>query len=318
MNMASFDPLTPTCDSYTAVVPSVLQANMDGMAMALAQKSTAADAWSTIFQKPAAKAWSAVNVAIKPNANPEVRVRVAILDKICKELNKLGVPYGNIIIYDMINMYFSGQAYALFVGNGLPSGVQISGGGGGDPIGGKQSVAVPAPYNQNGNCSTKLANGTIDILVNVASCKGHDPSFGSTTMTMKTHFGTFDPVHDTNFLFGINKTDAIVGGNPVRQQLCIVDAIWSETGGPRGIADKDTNSLVMGVCSPVVDYLTIKNIREQAPMNCSHNETVVDRFLSEFGFSAGSLTWVNVPPGGGTITPGPKPAKPAGLNVSIK
>ena len=131
MNMASFDPLTPTCDSYTAVVPSVLQANMDGMAMALAQKSTAADAWSTIFQKPAAKAWSAVNVAIKPNANPEVRVRVAILDKICKELNKLGVPYGNIIIYDMINMYFSGQAYALFVGNGLPSGVQISGGGGG-------------------------------------------------------------------------------------------------------------------------------------------------------------------------------------------
>jgi hypothetical protein len=74
----------------------------------------------------------------------------------------------------------------------------------------------------------------------------------------------------------------------------------------------------MGVCSPVVDYLTIKNIREQPPMSASHNNTVVDRFLSEFGFTAGSLAWVNVAPSGGTITPGPKPAKPAGLNVVKK
>jgi len=58
---------------------------MDKMAMALAQKATANEAWATIFRKPAAKTWANVKVAIKAPGS------FATVNKICKELNRLGV-----------------------------------------------------------------------------------------------------------------------------------------------------------------------------------------------------------------------------------
>ena len=51
----------------SAVNAAAVSSNLDQMAMLLTQKSTAADAWSTIFQKPAAKSWSSVRVAMKTN-----------------------------------------------------------------------------------------------------------------------------------------------------------------------------------------------------------------------------------------------------------
>ena len=44
----------------------MIAANMDQMAMQFAQKTTATDAWSTIFRS--SKPWASTKVAIKTNA----------------------------------------------------------------------------------------------------------------------------------------------------------------------------------------------------------------------------------------------------------
>ena len=80
----------------SAVSAAVVSSNMDQMAMMLTQKTTAALAWSTIFQKPASKAWADVRVALKTNGiggTTTNRPRVAIYKKICDVLiDQLGVP----------------------------------------------------------------------------------------------------------------------------------------------------------------------------------------------------------------------------------
>jgi len=62
---------TPKDTSFTttnaAVDPAVVAANLDEMAMQLAQKTTATEAWSTIFRIASGKAWSAARVAMKTN-----------------------------------------------------------------------------------------------------------------------------------------------------------------------------------------------------------------------------------------------------------
>jgi len=71
------------------------------MAMQLAQKTTAADAWSTIFQKPASKTWANTRVAIKTNAiiKQANHPRVAVIKKICDVfVDQFGVPAANIIL----------------------------------------------------------------------------------------------------------------------------------------------------------------------------------------------------------------------------
>lgn len=126
--------------------------------------------------------------------------------------------------------------------------------------------------------------------------KGHTRSeFGSATITMKNHLGTFSPVHSTDYCIGITKSDAIVGGTPPRQQLNIVDSLWASMSGPSAIPDKAPYSLVMGTCSSVVDYATIIKIREDV-MGASHNSSVVNRFLTDFGYSPADLDFVNVDP----------------------
>ena len=301
-DMVTGDPTTFTTISgqNEPVVVEKVQANIDQMAMALAEKPTPQEAWETIFQKPASTDWPDVKVAIKANCktlnnnnNPMNNPRLAVLDKICKALNGLGIPYGNIILYDDDDE--DAMIYDNFVGNGLPDGIVVSREN--DALGGQKiSTSIPAPYNQNGNCTMHIADGTIDILINCANNKGHTRSeFGSATITMKNHLGTFSPVHSTDYLIGITKSDAIVGGTPPRQQLNIVDSLWASMSGPSAIPDKAPYSLVMGTCSPVVDYATIIKIREDV-MGASHNSSVVNRFLTDFGYSPGDLDYVNVDP----------------------
>lgn len=283
------------------VVVDRVQANIDAMAMALAEKSTPKEAWSTIFQKPSGKEWSQVKVAIKANCktlrnrnDPMNNPRLAVLDKICKALNSLDIPFGNIILYDDDDE--DATIFRNFLGNGLPSGIKVSRRN--DDLGGQKITAlIPAPYNQNGKCTKHIADGTIDILINCGMNKGHNNTWGNATITMKNHLGTFDPQpHNTNRLFGINKSDAIVGGNPPRQQLCFVDSLYASKNGPSAVPDFWPNRLVMGTFSPVVDYLTIKRIREDV-MNLSHTSTVVNRYLTEFGYSVGDVTdFINVDP----------------------
>jgi len=92
---------------------------------------------------------------------------------------------------------------------------------------------------------------------------------------MKNHCGSFlIPVakHFTRdgfkFIIAINKSDAILGGTPPRQQLCIVDSLWGmKKAGGRSHAR--LNALSMGTFGPAVDWAVAKRIREPL-MGCRH------------------------------------------------
>jgi hypothetical protein len=145
---------------------------------------------------------------------------------------------------------------------------------------------------------------TIDILINITMCKGHWPQFGNFTMTMKNHFGTFDPTlahYDLevalDYLIAINQTSEILGymngknGQILypRQQLCFVDALWASKSGPGGGPTHQPNFFAMGVFSPIVDYLVATQFRNKK-MGWEINMNATRRMLSDFGYSENDLT----------------------------
>ncbi len=272
-----------------------IQNNLDQMAMSLAEKNSPQEAWSTIFTKPASKEWSEVRVAIKANCKTNSgrhsnNPRLAVLDKICKELNNLGIPFGSIIIYDGDDEE-AYEPYGSYVGNGLPSGIIVSEQN--DALGGIVTNAqIPDPWNKTDKCTKDIAEGNIDILVNITVNKGSHNWTGPATLCMKNHYGTFgigSPDHDFDYMIGISKSDAIVGGTPPRQQLCIVDSIWASITGPAAVPNKAPYKLVMGTCAPVVDYLTVKKIRED-DMGASHTSSIINKYMTEFGYSTSDVT----------------------------
>jgi len=282
-------------DQNAATVDSVVSDNIDKMAKALAEESNISNAWHKIFLKPASKAnWSDVVVAIKTNTIYVQHTRNAVIKKFCEVMvNVMGVTGSNVHIYDACHgadMFTKTPFY------NLPSGVVIEGRWGGS----NTSIYVPAPYDGNTNCQQQIANGTVDILINIALCKGHDNTFGGLTMCMKNHFGTCDPCsrsYTANYLIGINKTEAILGqmdsgtGHLLfpRQQLCFIDALWASEGGPSVYPSCRPNRFFMGTFPPIVDYLVAKRFRN-GTMGWSINNTVVNRFLSDFGYTEGDLT----------------------------
>ncbi len=255
---------------------------LDELAKSLAQKKEAKEAWKTIFQKPANKEWDAAKVAIKLNCISENHPRIAVVGKVCEELMALGVKAKNIVLYD--GKHDASKHYPEFVGKGIPKDVVVSKVN--DALGGMVETKVPNPYKGSFKCTKAIAKGEIDVLINIAVNKGHKPAYGQTTLTLKNHAGTFDPkpIHkggNLDYILAFNKSKAILGGTPVRQQLCIVDSIWGMTGGPFGVPNKVVHRLVMGTFSPAVDYLTAKRIREPI-MGVTHKH--LDRFLSDFGY----------------------------------
>ena len=85
--------------------------------------------------------------------------------------------------------------------------------------------------------------------MDIASLKIHSGpgtsyGFGGCSLCMKNHFGTFinqgtergtggassTGLHSLDAVFSINKHATILGGNPVRQQLCIVDGLLADGG----------------------------------------------------------------------------------------
>jgi hypothetical protein len=224
------------------------------------------------------------------------------MSKLCHVLTDiLGVPAGNIHIYDACHGHsMSGTPF-----EGLPEGTRVEGVWGGSRI----STSVPRPWLGNeSNCIGHLVHGTVDILINIAMCKGHWKQFGDFTMTMKNHFGTFSPspAHrgpgGTDYLIAINKTKEILGkmdsksGKVLypRQQLCFVDALWASEAGPHGGPEAQPNFLAMGVLSPIVDYVLATQFRGKK-MNWEPDMAVAQRMLSDFGYSASDL------PSGGKI-----------------
>jgi hypothetical protein len=283
---------------------------MDELAKSLARKDDADDAWGTILRKPPSKSWNRVRAAIKVNCiHLQNMPRIAIVDKVCKELIRMGVPAASITIYDGRHNAGRGGAYAGYPGRGLPQGVVVSNRNG--SLGGTTQASIPQPRRGNFSCTADIATGAVDILVNCAVNKGHSSSRGSCTLHMKNHYGTFDPQpgHSGDqfaYLIAINKSDAILGGDPPRQQLCILDSIWAMTHGPTGgPPNRAPHRILMGTFGPAVDYLTAKKVRE-AEMGANHSP-YLDRFLTSFGYTENQSTGlelIDVPPAGTTGTSG--------------
>jgi len=290
-----------------------VQENMDRLAMGLAEEKGAADAWKKILVKPADKSWGDVVVAVKTNQIADQRTRSAVMSKLCHVLTDvLGVKGSNVYIYDACH---GGNMSKNNPFKGLPEGVHIA-----DQWGGyNMRVTVPAPYakgQRQAKCLDHLVKDEVDILVNVCLCKGHGSNFGGFTISMKNHFGTFDPQPShgdgggADYLIAINKSPQILGrmdpanGNVLfpRQQLCIVDALWASNRGPQDLPDSQPNVLLMGTFGPVVDYVGAMRFRKDM-MHWPVNEQVALRFLTEFGLSESSL-----PNGGKIIDVSPKVA----------
>lgn len=286
------------------VVPGPVKENIDKLACALAETRNPKEAWRSIFIKPPRKTWSNTVVAIKTNNIAQQHTRSAVLSSICHTLTGiLGVKAYNIHIYDAChgsNM----RRDTPFVG--LPEGVGVEDRWGGSRAG----TNVPKPW-KNGRkrskCLKHLVDGSVDILINIAMCKGHSRRFGGFTMTMKNHFGTFSPGPghqrgSVDYLMAINKTPEILGqmdkrtGRVLypRQQLCLIDALWASEDGPGGYPSQQPNFIAMGVLSPIVDYLMATRFRGER-MGWKPNMDTTRRMLEDFGYSTKDL------PNGGKI-----------------
>jgi len=297
-------PVCPWTHQEGLVVARAVGENMDRMAMALTGEKQVRDAWKAILLKPPGKAWSGVVVAIKTNNIALQHTRSAVMAKMCRVLvEEMNVGAHQIRIYDGKHGADLTEKTPF---SGLPEGCRIVGQWGGI----ESPVPIPAPWrggNHKADCLTNLASGDVDILINIALCKGHRDKFGGFTMSMKNHLGTFNPkwahvLGATDYLLAINKTPQVLGdlskksGEVLfpRQQLCIIDALWASEQGPGCDTSCQPNRLYMGTFAPVLDYQVATQFRK-GTMGWEINEEVTGRFLSEFGFQRGDL------PNGGKI-----------------
>ncbi len=303
---SDINPANPWEVQNRLVVEKAVWENIDKLACGLTQTGEVSKAWQTVFLKPPKKSWSETVVAIKTNNILQQHTRSAVLAKICHTFTDIiGVKPENIHIYDACHGSEMSKTTPF---SGLPEGCRIENTWGGSIV----KTDVPKPWrdgNGKAECLSHLVAGYVDILVNVALCKGHFPQFGGFTMTMKNHFGTFTPMPSHSpgggfdYLLGINKTPEILGkmdkktGKILfpRQQLCVVDALFASKGGPGGNPTHQPNFLAMGVLSPIVDYILATKFRgEKMGWKPIIKET--DRLLTEFGYSIEDL------PSGGEIT----------------
>ncbi len=279
------------------VAPKAVWENIDKLACALVETREPRDAWRGIFIKPPVKSWKDTVVAIKTNHIARQHTRSAVMAKICHVLvDIVGVKPSNIFIYD--GTHGNNMSIETPFSN-LPKGCKVV-----DQWGGTSTVtAVPPPWPRGkSRCVKSLVEGLVDILINIALCKGHAWEYGGFTMTMKNHLGTFyaEPIHEEggglDYLIAVNQTPEIMGAMDKhtgkilfpRQQLCLVDALWASKGGPDGLPSHQTNFLAMGVFSPVVDYVLATRFRGEK-MGWKPNELVTRRFLEDFGYRDSDL-----------------------------
>jgi hypothetical protein len=270
--------------------------NLDRLACTLAATRPARDAWRTLFVKPPGKAWADTTVAVKTNQIGRQHARSAVVSRVCRALvDDVGVRASSIHIYDAC--HGGGMARQTPFAH-LPEGVRLEGDWGGSSA----RTRVPPPWEGGtSRCLEPLVNGTVDILVNIAVCKGHSSRFGGFTMTMKNHFGTFSPGpghggSGFDYLLAVNRSQEILGpvdpksGRVItpRQQLCIVDALWASEDGPGCLPQAQPDFLAMGVFSPAVDYVVATAFREGA-MGWSVNRKAAERMLETFGYRPDDL-----------------------------
>lgn len=298
-------PTAPWRAQDKVVDAKAVDENIDRLACALAGEKEPKEAWKKLLIKPPKKTWKDTVVAIKTNNIARQHTRSAVMAKICRVLvEEMGVKASRIYIYDACH---GRDMLKKTPFDGLPEGINVSALWGGFT----KEAPVGKPWKdgaQSVKCVEPLAKGEVDLMVNIALCKGHSPNFGRFTMCCKNHLGTFNPrphAHadgSTDYLMAINKSPLVLGevdrkkkaiAYP-RQQLCLIDALWASEDGPGCDSSDQPNRLFMGTFGPAMDYLVAKNFR-QGVMKWDLQETVVDRFLTEFGFKPSDL------PDGGKI-----------------
>jgi len=91
-----------------------------------------------------------------------------------------------------------------------------------DALGGTTSAKLPD--GSSVQCTKQIADGTVDILINIANNKGHT-LFGGSTLCMRTTSAHSRPTTTTSPLRLQHQQERRhLGGNPVRQQLCFIDS----------------------------------------------------------------------------------------------
>ena len=333
VNMLTGNPANTTFTAQNnAANAGLIASNLDEMAKQLAQKTTAAEAWSTIFRS--SKQWASSKVAIKTNGiqgSTGNHPRVAIIKKICDVfIDQLGVPAANIILYDANSS--ASTSYSTYASPTDATKIRATVSDKAKSLGGMVPVTI-AGAAKSISAVADLVNGVIDILVDIASLKIHSGpgtsyGFGGCSLCMKNHLGTFinqgtetgtgdassTGLHSLDAVFNINKHAAILGGSPVRQQLCIVDGLLAN-GGNSAVWSIRTDRIVMGTFAPIVDYFTAtkillsSTIMAGGPMpaaGVTSAATLVPQFLTSFGYATtDALQWVEcTPPNWPAITSG--------------
>jgi hypothetical protein len=295
-----YDPVSSWSRQEELVNEKLVSENIDRLACTLADTQNPDDAWRTIFIKPPGKSWSDTVVAIKTNHISRQHTRSAVLAQVCHTLSRrLGVKPHNIHIYDACHGKGMSKDTPF---KGLPGGCRIEERWGGSTV----LTSVPELWtNRSGKseCLKYLVNGSVDILVNIAMCKGHSKRFGGFTMTMKNHLGTFSPAPahqpgSLDYLLAIQQTPEILGamdpktGKVIypRQQLCLVDALWASKHGPSGNPSHQPNFLAMGVMAPIVDYQIATKFRGDK-MGWRPNMEAARRMLTDFGYKESDLPY---------------------------
>ncbi len=304
------DPTGASISAQNAAVNQErVEKNMDLMAMELTGKATADDAWKTIFRS--SKPWDSTKVMIKVNCvERNMMARVAVIKKIVDLLIGFGVQPANIVLFDgQGGDWAQYQSFMSLTDNTKIRAVLSNKY---DSLGGEAPVAIPSI--SGGSGPKDLVDGVTDIIVNIAVNKGHDSPFnvGKLTLCLKNHFGTFLKqdrmfglaavhLHSNAGLMNSNKIAAIVGGDPVRQQLCIIDTLWAMKGGPSGNITHKPDRLIMGTFAGAVDYCCAKKIREELMKVTNHEAGVIPKFLTEFGYKETDPVWVEITPTGTTV-----------------
>jgi hypothetical protein len=304
----------------SAVDANVVATNLDQMAMYLANKTNAADAWSTIFRS--SKDWASTKVAIKTNAIIATgnHPRVAVIKKICDVfVDQFKVPAANIILYDANSD--ASKCYTTYASLTDSTKIRATVSVKSQSLGGQAPVTIAAATKTMTGVAD-LVNGVIDILVNVAIIKRHSGpgtayAYGSCSLCMKNHLGTFinsgsdtgagdasaTGLHSIDAICNINKQPAILGGNPVRQQLCIIDGLLANGNSAGGSFDTRVDRLIMGTFAPIVDYLTAMRIMKDV-MNKPDANNNLPKFLTNFDYAeTDALDWNEYVPGSGTVAP---------------
>ncbi len=290
---------TPTAMTFAAENAAVnsaqVAANMDAMAMSLAGTTTASTAWSTIFTS--SKAWSATKVAIKVNTiEPKNMARVAVIQKFCEVIAGLGVPPANIIVYDGNATFGGGMSnYTPYFSLTDATKIQAVLSNYNDSLGG--TVSTPIPGGTSATCSADIANGTIDILINIfEQQRTRHVVQRRRDVEPKEPFRHIRSDHELDYIFNINKSDAIIGGTPVRQQLCFIDSLIANKASNTGTPEVMPNYLVMGTFGPAVDYATIENLRKTVLGITPASQSIMDSYITTFGYATTDPQWIVVQP----------------------